>query len=297
MAGAFNPTFLLLPRETRDRIYLCVLRSSVQIPPSTPDQDVIERSTYSRDRYCPSFVAYEMDKLPGIVPSLGLLRCCQQTRSELQELITHEDRNECQQPLYRLDCILQAYRISTTWIALPTSLVYVHRLEISIRAFTLYKVDSLEQAGQQGLLRLLFPFRTIYDLLYRLFNHGPRFYECHSRPNRTFIRTLILHLSEEVTKEEVKLPLGNIGGLITDSVTLRQEVSFDRIWQCICGLKSYGLLRGRVDTIRICFGLDIKEVQVNNGTSISRVRIATSGEWLAWLYRWPKDDLSHPSDT
>lgn len=289
MAGAFKPTFLSLPREARDRIYLYVFHSSIQTPPSTPDE-VGERETDAHDRYCPSHVAYETEKLPGIVPSFGLLSCCHQTRSELQEFITREDRNERKQPLYQLDCILERFHIVPTWVLLPSSLAHVHRLEVNIRVFYVYNSQSHEQK------QLFIRFPGIFDLLYRLFNHGPHFYRHQSRPNGSFIRTLILHLSDEVTKHAEQPQEPGTGGSVADSLPASGEVSPHRVWECIRGLDSYGLLRGRVETIRICFGSDIKEIQVDNNKN-GRARVASSSEWLAWLYRWPRNSLSHPLDT
>ena len=66
-------------------------------------------------------------------------------------------------------------------------------------------------------------------------------------------------------------------------------MSIERIEQCILGLKRYGLLQGRVKTINIQFAEYVKEIQVTSGT-------ATSSEWLAWVFRWPKDPMSHSLD-
>jgi hypothetical protein len=292
MAGAVKPAFLLLPREIRDRIYLDVLQRCMRTPPPTPDQ-AGERRSDSRDSYCPSHVAYELVKLPSIVPSLGLLRCCRQTRSELQELIRREDTNERTRPLYQLDCILAKYRALPTWIALPTSLAHVHRLEINIRVF------DMHQEEYDGRQKLLIVFPGIFDLLYRLFNLGPHFYRCHTPAFPVFINTLVLRLVDEFSRRNFRQPqeLGSEANSSVDSLPIREEVSFERVWQCISGLARYGLLQGRVHTIRIYFGSDIKVIHVNSSTVTHRARTATSGQWLAWKYVWPRDICAHRLDT
>ena len=292
MAGTFKPAFLHLPREIRDRIYLYILRSCIRTPPPTPDQ-AGERSRDSCDRYCPRYITYELYKLPDIVPSLGLLRCCHQTRSELQELIRREDKNERVQPLYQLDCILAQYKALPTWIMLPTSLAHVHRLEITVRVFHMYRREY------NGCQKLLIGFPGIFDLLYRLFNLGPHFYLRHGRACPVFIDTLILYLVDQFPRHSFGQPqeLSNIENLSMDSLPIHEDVSFERVWQCISGLARYGLLQGRVNTIRICFGSDMKVVQANSSTANRRARTATSGQWLAWKYVWPRDPCSYQLDT
>lgn len=268
MAGPFKPAFFLPPKEIRDRIYLYVILGSIRKPPRTPDESG-KRSTDSRDRYCPSHVAYELHKLSGIVPSLGLLRCCHQTRFELQEFIRREDTNARKEPLYQLDCMLSVYRIFPTWILLPTSLSYVHRLQITIRAF------HMHQEGQE--LLILFP--EIFDLLYRLFNLGPHFYRCDSERFPVFIDTLILQLVDQFPMCSIRLQEGT-------------SVSFERVWQCISGLAQYGLLQGKVNAIGIHFRSDVKVVQVNSSTG----KAATCGQWLAWKKAWLRDPRARQLD-
>ena len=175
-------TFLLLPREIRDRIYIYALRNLDRVPPPTPDQ-AGNRSRNPFENYCPSFLAYEPNILPKIVPSFGLLGCCHQIRSEVQELIVLEDKNVRKRPFFQLDCLLERYRILPTWIAIPTSLVNVYRLEVNIRLLHMSPDDS------QGRQQYVIPFPRIYDLLYRLFNHGPTFYLRKDQTSSVFIDT------------------------------------------------------------------------------------------------------------
>jgi len=275
------PTILQLPVEIRDCIYLYLLQP--QNVSTTPGR-ARPRSTNPRELYCPSRVSYQVDALPSIVPTLGLLSCCHQIRAELQQLLIREGTNERTKPIFKLDCILDRFLISPTWISLPTSLAAVHLLEINIRVRYMRKDDS---SGTEQLV-ILFP--KLFELLYRLFHHGPHFYKRQWKA-QVSINNLTLNFHDEFTKREEQCQ----GGSISDAKVNPLQISVQRIEQCLLGLDRYGLLRGRVKTINIRFGDHRKEVKVSCGT-VGRARITTSSEWLAWAYRWPKDDMFHPLD-
>jgi hypothetical protein len=271
-------TFLLLPLEIRERIYHHLLQLGIQSASPTTNQ-AGPRSHCCYESYCRSQISYQLNALPGIVPTLGLLRCCRQTRSELQQLITRQDKNNDKDPLFVLDCILERDLISPTWIILPNSLEFVHRLEINIRVFYLCPRNFF---GRQDRV-VLFP--RIFDLLYQLLNAGPHFYRRNNQSPPIFIKTLILKFLDHHTKQEKQQQTSNNGLNATMDLP---PMSLQRIEECILGLNRYRVLRGKVETIRIQSSDYFKEIQVN-GPTISHKRIATSGEWLSWVYRWPSD--------
>jgi len=84
------PTLLFIPREIHDQIYLYLLRISERSCPSTTDE-AGQRSNDPREKFGRNDLSYELHALPGIVPTLGLLGCCHQTRVEVQYLIARED--------------------------------------------------------------------------------------------------------------------------------------------------------------------------------------------------------------
>ena len=273
-------TILLLPVEIRNQIYLFVL----QPQKTTPGQTEL-RSTNPRDQYCPSRVSYLVDALPSIVPTLGLLSCCHQIRAELQQLLIHEDTNKYKEPIFRLDCILDRFLILPTWITLPTSLAAVHRLEINIRVHYMRKDNS--SAREQ--LNILFP--RLFELLCRLFNYGPQFYK-RQQQAQVSINNLTLNFYDEFTQYKEQ---GQDSSILNTEVD-QLQISVQRIEQCLLGINSYGLLQGRVKTINIRFGDYCKEIRVRCST-IGRGRTASSSEWLAWVYRWPKDSRYHLLDS
>lgn len=122
--------------------------------------------------------------------------------------------------------------------------------------------------------------KRIYELLHQLLIHGPHFYMRKDKPTPVKIDTLILKFTDERIEEpgEVNFP-----------------VSLERIEQCISGFERYGLLRGRVKLVHLRFGEYFKEILVRAGNS-GRRKEASGSEWLAWVYRWPKDDMYSPLD-
>jgi hypothetical protein len=271
------PTFLQIPVEIRDRIYLSVLR---QENISTASSQSRTRSKSPREPYCPSFLSYQVDALPGIVSTLGLLSSCHQIRAELQQALIREDLNERKKPIFKLDCKMERHLISPTWITLPTSLAAAHRLEINIRVRYMRWSDT-------GHFIVLFP--RVFELLHRLFNHGPHFYHRSYQP-LVSIHSLTLKFYDEVTKTTDQ----NQDDRIADI----QQNQIQRIEQCLLGLDRYGLLKGRVKTIDLQHGTYRKEIHINNNADpLGQVKPASSSEWLAWKYRWRKDDMAHYCDT
>jgi hypothetical protein len=225
-------------------------------------------------------VSYKVDALPSIVPTLGLLSSCNQIRAELQQLLIREDTNYRKEPIFKLDCTLDQFLISPTWIALPTSLSSAHHLEINIR------VRYMGVNETSGKLMILFP--RVFELLHRLFNHGPHFYR-RQQQAQVSIDNLTLNFHDEFTKGGIQSQDGSVSDVRVNA----ERISLQRIEQCLLGLDRYGLLRGRVKTISIQFEDYRKEIGISPDT---KGRIASSSQWLAWVFRWPKDDMSDPLD-
>jgi len=94
------------------------------------------------------------------------------------------------------------------------------------------------------------------------------------------IDTLILNFTDEF-RGQAGIP----------EVEPTTPVSLERVEQVLLGLRKYGLLRGRVRVIRIQFEDYVKEIQVEG--LVGWQGFATSSEWMAWVFRWKKDPMSH----
>ena len=252
-------SFLALPREIRDEIYINLFLQSKNVRPA----DAWEFQYHFADpRKRPDRqVAY-----PGTLPhiaSLPLLACCRQIRQETQAILARKDVAERRgATVYELDCIVESSTLLPTWIRLPASLASTHILEIDFR-FT-PRPDGI--AGP-------FRFLPVFHLLQRLLLHGPYFHEREGQRAEVYIDSLILHISTE-----------SLAWRGTDEGDQAVHSRLERIWEAFLALESYGLLSGQIGRMQLHYGEEwAREVQVRR----DKARVTGPSAWTAWRLRHP----------
>ena len=267
MASTRNSTFLSLPRELRDCVYLHFLNECIVVPPQTPEKANRYKSRFDV-RTGKTCIPVSLDR-----PSIALLRCCHQTRHEIQELVQREDRNRKSPSIFRLDCmVVGRHAIYPTWILLPTIVTKVSRLEVDARIFEPeYKDISWE---------FVVSFRPFWQLLRLLLHYSPHFHEDVST-SPVYFETLVINLASDFKVESQH-----------DSHQLETpEISFEQLVDGLEGLERYGLLFGKIGRLEVCYGTERRVISVEKRNQ----RVATISLWDAWFYRWRSDPSFHPS--
>lgn len=260
------PSFLTLPRELRDEIYISLLLQSKLPPPASPS----EAGPLRKLAQFPFFIhqrMYYTDTLPPI-PSLSLLSCCRQTRREVQATLGRKDLAERRRAtVYELDCMVQDSNAWPTWTRLPGSLARVHMLEVNLRFFP-------SRAGRRPADG--FRFRPVLYLLQRLLLYGARFCSAEARCPEIRIEVLVLSVAREAVMEAAESDMVDD---LRDDQTVQRRLR--RIWEPFLTLERYGLLSGKVGKLRLYCDGWVKEVNVQTGNMVATGESA----WKAWMVR------------
>ena len=221
-------SFLTLPREIRDEIYINLFLQSKNIRPTNPS----EARCRLKDPHEQSIgrqIAYAVT-LPHI-PSLPLLACCRQIRRETQEILARKDLAERRgATVYELDCMVERSSVWPTCIRLPGQFASVHVLEVDFRFLPW-------PDGTASHLRFL----PIFHQLQRLLHHGPYFHAREGQRSHVYIDLLILSFS---TPSDTPPRGGVREGRAISSI-------LERVWEPFIALDSYGLLSGQVGSMRL----------------------------------------------
>ena len=129
-------SFLLLPRELRDRIYDEVLDLSDPVPDieaSMGERRILRESGCGRRIYI-------TQKLPSSSSS-SLRRCSRQISEEVSQIIIRRGASDSHGLTSRLDLLLhgsevghrEKVKLFATWIALPAPMLYIDDVHVNIR--------------------------------------------------------------------------------------------------------------------------------------------------------------------
>lgn len=161
-------TFLSVPREIRDNIYLFVLLS--ESPAPTPPW--LRRSEPPQHEY-DKFVGISYPLAPPPLASYALLLACRQVSAEVQDIISILKNTV---PLrYKIDAVFDGQNFSYwTWVSMPYFSLHIDIVDVELRFFGAILTDDPErQVGEYTSDNRL--TRQLYVLLFRFMEHGPRF--------------------------------------------------------------------------------------------------------------------------
>ena len=272
MSGASQglpcPSFLTLPREIRDEIYVNLFLQSESTLPSKPWAGWDWRGEEGLPLF-DRFISYK-DTLPH-VPSLPLLACCRQIRQETQAILARKDIAEQRgATVYKLHCMMGLTNVWPTWIRLPNSLACVHVLEVDFRflgpTIQPWKVSS-------------FHFESVFFLLARLLRQGACLKPRTTPPPPIHIDLLVIII------QPASLPRY---GSNSDEGDVNEEASrlrIEKIWAMFLKLESAELLSNKIGRLRLRCGTWAKEVHVCH----SSMNTDGVGPWEAW---WKQNQVT-----
>ncbi|KAL8995628.1 MAG: hypothetical protein Q9169_004671 [Polycauliona sp. 2 TL-2023] len=281
MAG--RSVFFKLPREIRDEVYTLVLNDPVA-PPLSPHNAGV-RYKENIDEECGFDRGAVFYPLPtnrfGFTFALS---CCnRQLRQEVHDLVTKPHLPKS--VTYKLDVMLQGYRLWPTWIAPCYPATTIDRLQIDLRLFdVLYGGQSFWGCGGPGAA-----YVVLFRALNRLLHHGPAFLH-HDASHTLKINTLIINVMHGYGK--VFQPSKNwIEGREDPEGDYQRFIDKDQraIYQSICGMlevvKDEGLLSDKIQTLKVC---NATHTDVSSTSGIAPI-IVPSDEWIRWGFIWGID--------
>lgn len=174
-------TFLLLPREIRDRIYEQLL--DLEVPAPRSFQANSDRREEYFKRSC-----IKHARQPLQIPSLGLLSCSHQVSDEMHQAIKHRNDRDEYGIEYKLDLSIWATFVEPTWLSLPVPAKYVKSLNLNIRVFE--GNSSGWEGGDSGGHRPLLQ-QYILDILHRFYVNGPSLSAPSSRDGELVYRNFL----------------------------------------------------------------------------------------------------------
>lgn len=172
-------------------------------------------------------------------------------------------------PDLKLDCMVKDYAVWPTWISpLYPESQSIGNLDVDLRLF-----DVGNGGGQfwgDGGVGLI--FKPLFQLLNGFFHHGPRFFGSKSKngvPGRNIhVNTLCMTLIHERPGERYN-PLYD------------QKRICGSCWSALLLVADSGLLLGKVKMLQLCWGDEIREVEVK-GTGEGR----NVAEWDRYEFHW-----------
>lgn len=166
--------FLDLAREIRDKIYILVLQSTLN-PPPTPEE--------SGKRWCEKNALgiadpFKYEKKPAAYACYGLLGSNRQITWEMHEAVLREYSDTYGGVTYKLDCMARdtGEELWPTWLALPAPPRYLKSLEVDIRILPTAQILGSGKEAPEALVS------NLLHLLEHFVLHGPGFIGSHTAP-------------------------------------------------------------------------------------------------------------------
>ncbi|KAK2764362.1 hypothetical protein FQN54_009056 [Arachnomyces sp. PD_36] len=169
-------TFLGIPREIRDNIYLLVLLSEIS-PPISVLEAQCGRQLSTRIKYkCCQEIHFPIGPLPPA--SYGLLSVCRQVHAEMKDAISLLKKGG--PPRYKIDGVFDhEYASYWKWISIPYFSPHIDTVDVDIRFFGAVSEEELREA------LVVYHYHVItlqlLSLFERFLERGPQF----SAPERS----------------------------------------------------------------------------------------------------------------
>ena len=272
MEPGSHSSFLSLPRELRNAIYIATIHAP-RDPPDSPDE---AGSRYKED--CSSYwnraVYYPIG--PSSWPShVSLALCNRQVRFEILEILNSErKRLTC-----RLDCMLKQHALWPTWISYPGLPQKIHHLEMNFRLFDVYDGGGLFWGcGGPGVM-----FAPLFLTLNHFIHHGPQFIYTGPVRREPRLETLMINISyEDRTKFEYEQ---------SDRERMRSKHNiFMNVAGNLNAVARKGVLVGKVERIGVRWGCFESTVETG---SFQRTE-GVGEEWERYGFRWGCDPSLTP---
>ncbi|KAL8684827.1 MAG: hypothetical protein Q9218_008118 [Villophora microphyllina] len=255
-------TFLNLPREIRDNIYLSVLHT----PLSPTCQTHFIRSAKHR---------------PGIAypstthtPCLSLLLCSHQIRSETLHVLAIQQRVNSDKVIHRLDCTVRYLILHPSWTLFPAPPTDMKHLEVDLRFFNVEHVGGLFWGcGGPSMI-----FKPLFELLNRFVHHGYQFFCSPSLSSQPHLESLIINLTwVNEDNFDYKIPMRRI--------LESREQAFKFVSSHLGQIVRMGLLTGKVERIGARYG-DMEDIEETAGFEAGS---EVGKEWNQWGFHWGVD--------
>lgn len=184
-------SFLTLPRELRDLVYLAVLSSPDPAPksPQEASRDREQISASAETSFFESCTDYPSKVIPA--SSSGLILTCRQVHEETQAAIaTLKAKDEL---WYHLDCMIQdERRLYPTWLLIPAVTSDIDLATVDFRLFGDRGGDrsAFADTGSGPSLMVW----SLLSLLYRFLDCGPDFLSKSKIGRKVIVGVLVLNV-------------------------------------------------------------------------------------------------------
>ena len=195
--------FLVLSRELRDLIYIFVLSTANNPPPSSP-ADSGERQLSDEETFQGSKIYFPY---PVHISSTALLLTNHQIHAEFAACIARLKKSG--RLRYKLDCMLyEEESIYPTWLSVPVLSERIDVLEVDFRLFGAPDGDA---HGYMGYWKgdLIAPGPVVWSLLAlleRFLKQGPDFLSCDRDERKIRLDTLVLNVLDTSVPDEGSIP-------------------------------------------------------------------------------------------
>ncbi|CAD6588407.1 MAG: hypothetical protein ASARMPREDX12_003406 [Alectoria sarmentosa] len=274
---------LTLPLEIRDEIYLAVLQSPSEPPPS-PKNVGPRFAGYGSEPEWQKCVFYPTNIYPRYACQ-SLQGCNRQMNSEVREVLARHDTSERGMD-FKLDLMIQDCRIWPTWTLLPGPITHIRNLEVEMRMFDNCRGSQFGGDGGPGAI-----FRPLFHLLSGLFHHGPQFVYKGPFERELHVNTMVF----TVWRDE--MPGGKFHEDAMEARSLPSVLSMRRrivqsVWMKMRMIASRGIFLGRVSKLKLNTGKDVKEFRIPD----RKLAQETLDYWDGYGYHWGVD-ISSDDDT